>query len=122
MAEFTTFLDRLDVPMRIGIHPEERAEPQRVQLSVWLHCDYGAAVLADTISAVVDYDFLRREILALTASRHFDLQETLVEAVAALALADARVRRVRVRSVKPDIYPDAAIGCEIERINPQPMP
>lgn len=122
MAEFTTFLDGLDVPMRIGIHPEERAGPQRVTLSVWLHCDYGATPMTDTIGAVVDYDFLRREILSLTASRHFDLQETLVEAVAALALTDARVRRVRVRSVKPDIYPDAAIGCEIERINPEPMP
>ncbi|WP_066652542.1 MULTISPECIES: dihydroneopterin aldolase [Sphingomonas] len=122
MAEFTTFLDGLDVPMRIGIHPPERAAPQRVMLSVWLHCDYGTAALDDRIDAVVDYDFLRRDILALVASRHFDLQETLVEAVAALALADPRVRRVRVRSVKPDIYPDAAIGCEIERINPQPMP
>lgn len=122
MAEFTTFLDRLDVPMRIGIHPPERAGPQRVVLSVWLYCDYGDATLTDTIGAVVDYDFLRREILALVASRHFDLQETLVEAVARLALADARVRRVRVRSVKPDIYPDAAVGCEIERLNPQPMP
>ncbi|MBA3878128.1 MAG: dihydroneopterin aldolase [Sphingobium sp.] len=122
MAEFTTFLDGLDVPMRIGIHPPERAAPQRVILGVWLHCDYGAAALDDRIDAVVDYDFLRRDILALVASRHFDLQETLVEAVAALALADPRVRRVRVRSVKPDIYPDAAIGCEIERINPRSMP
>lgn len=121
MAEFTTFLERLELPMRIGIHPEERAGPQRILLSVWLHCEYGAVPLTDTIGAVVDYDFLRREILALAASRHFDLQETLVEAVAALALADARVRRVRVRSLKPDIYPDAAIGCEIERVNPQPM-
>lgn len=122
MAEFTTILDALDLPMRIGIHAAEREGPQRVALSVWLHVDYGAVALADSIDAVVDYDFLRREILALAASRHFDLQETLVEQVAALAFADARVRRVRVRSMKTDIYPDAAIGCEIERFNPQPMP
>lgn len=122
MAEFTTILESLSVPMRIGIHAEEREGPQPVVLSVWLHVDYGAAVLTDSIDAVVDYDFLRREILALAASRHFDLQETLVEQVAALALTDARVRRVRVRSMKTGIYPDAAIGCEIERINPQPMP
>lgn len=122
MAEFTTILDGLDLAMRIGIHAPERAAPQRVTLTVWLHVDYGDAVLSDSIECVVDYDFLRREILALAASRHFDLQETLVEQVAALALADARVRRVRVRSMKTDIYPDAAIGCEIERTNPKLLP
>ena len=58
---------------------------------------------------------MRNGILALAAGPGFALQETLVEAVAALCLADPRVRRVRVRSVKPDVYPDAAVGCEIER-------
>jgi dihydroneopterin aldolase len=101
--------------MRIGIHPEELAGPQRVIISIWLHCRYDDGSLPDAIEAVVDYDFLRREILALAASRHFNLQETLCEAIAALALVDPRVKRVRVRSTKPDIYPDAAVGCEIER-------
>jgi dihydroneopterin aldolase len=39
----------------------------------------------------------------------------LCEAVAALCLADARVVSVRVRSMKTGIYPDARVGCEIER-------
>lgn len=100
--------------MGLGIHAEERAAPQRVVLSVWMDCRYTAPP-PDRIDAVVDYDFLRTGIRKLAADRHFDLQETLVEAVAALAFADPRVVRVRVRSQKPDIYPDAAIGCEIER-------
>lgn len=115
MAEFTTILDGLSLPMRIGIHPHELAAPQRVTISVWLDCRYDDAPLPDEIDAVVDYDFLRREILALAASRHFNLQETVCEAIAAIALVDPRVQRVRVRSNKPDIYPDAAVGCEIER-------
>lgn len=105
----------LALSTRIGIHPEELAAPQRVVIDVWLYCRYGEAPLNDQIDAVVDYDFLRREIAALVASRHFNLQETLCEAIAALALVDARVGRVRVRSTKPDIYPDATVGCEIER-------
>lgn len=115
MAEFTTVLDGLSLPMRIGIHPEELAAPQRVTISVWLHCRYADGDLPDAIDAVVDYDFLRREILALAASRHFNLQETLCEEIAAIALVDPRVVRVRVHSSKPDIYPDAAVGCQIER-------
>lgn len=115
MAEFTTILDGLSLPMRIGIHPQELVAPQRVTIWVWMHCRYDATALPDEIGAVVDYDFLRQNIVALAASRHFNLQETVCEAVAAIALTDPRVHRVRVRTSKPDVYPDAAIGCEIER-------
>ncbi|AXJ94348.1 MULTISPECIES: dihydroneopterin aldolase [unclassified Sphingomonas] len=115
MAEFTTILDRLEVTMRLGIHPHE-AVPQRVRLSVWMTVDYAAPPAADRIDEVLDYDFVRDGILALADGPGFDLQETLVEAVAALCLADPRVRAVRVRSMKPDVYPDAGVGCEIMRV------
>ncbi|OQW48735.1 MAG: dihydroneopterin aldolase [Proteobacteria bacterium SG_bin6] len=114
MPDYRIALENLELNMGLGIHAEERAAPQRVVVSVWMDCRY-AAPPPDDIAAVVDYDFLRAGIRDLVAARHFDLQETLVEAVAALALADPRVWRVRVRSMKPAIYPDARIGCEIER-------
>lgn len=114
-ATYVTLLDTLEISIGLGIHPEERAAPQRVLVTVWLYCDYGSRPPEDRIDAVVDYDFLRRGILDLAASRHFELQETLCDAIAALALVDARVVGVRVRTVKPDIYPDARIGCEIVR-------
>ena len=114
MAKYTILLEGLDVPMGLGIHPQERAAPQRVVLSVAMTCRYDAAP-EDRIEAVIDYDFLREGIRTLAASRHFELQETLCDAVAALALADPRVVQVRVRSMKPDIYPDAQIGCEVVR-------
>lgn len=114
MAEFTTILEGLDVRMRLGIHPHEAAA-QRVTLSVWMTVDYAVAPSVDRIEEVLDYDFVRDGIHRLTAGDGFALQETLVEAVAALCLADRRVCEVRVRSVKPDVYPDAAVGCEIVR-------
>jgi dihydroneopterin aldolase len=114
MATFTTILDGLEVAMRLGIHPHE-AEPQRVRLSVWMTVDYAGPPSADRIEEVLDYDFVRDGILAMAAGRGFALQETLVEAVAALCLADPRVREVRVRSMKVDVYPDAAVGCEVVR-------
>ena len=114
MAEYTILLEGLEVTMGLGIHPEERAAPQRVVLDVELFCTYPARP-EDRIEAVIDYDFLRDAIRLLVADRHFALQETLCEEVARLALNDARVHRVRVRSMKPDIYPDARVGCEIVR-------
>ena len=114
MAEYRIILDALDVAMRLGIHPHEAA-PQRVRLSVELTVGYPAPVSEDRIDAGLDYDFVRTGIHALAAGEGFALQETLVEAVAALCLADARVREVRVRSMKLDVYPDAAVGCEVVR-------
>jgi 7,8-dihydroneopterin aldolase/epimerase/oxygenase len=114
MPDYAIHLTGLTVTMGLGIHERELAAPQRVVLDVRMTCTYPQAP-DDRIEAVVDYDFLRSAILALAASRHFMLQEVLCEGVAALALADPRVRSVRVRSTKPDIYPDAAIGCEIVR-------
>lgn len=113
-ATYTIRLDRLEMSMGLGIHPHERAAPQRVVLSVEMDCVY-STVPEDRIEAVVDYDFLREGIRALSESRHFELQETLCEEVAALVMRDPRVVAVRVRSQKLDVYPDATVGCEIVR-------
>jgi len=114
MADYTIHLEALEVTMGLGIHAEERAAPQRVVIHVAMDCTYPAPP-EDRIEAVVDYDFLRTGIHNLVKSQHFELQEVLCDRIAALALADPRVARVTVRSMKPDIYPDARIGCEIVR-------
>jgi len=114
VAEYTTILDGFEVMMRLGIHPHE-AEPQRIRLTVEMRVAYPAPLASDAIGEVLDYDFIREGIHALAEGPGFALQETLVEAIAALCLKDARVKSVRVRSMKLDVYPDAAVGCEIVR-------
>jgi 7,8-dihydroneopterin aldolase/epimerase/oxygenase len=113
VAEYAIILDDLDVRMRLGIHPHE-AEPQRVRLSIRMTVDYPQPPAADRIEEVLDYDFVRDGVHRLAANG-FALQETLIEAVAALCLADERVRQVTVRSTKLDVYPDARVGCEVVR-------
>lgn len=114
MPDYAILLEDLDIAMRLGIHPHEAA-PQRVRLSVRMTVRYPVAPAADRIEEVLDYDFVREGVRALAAERGFALQETLVEAVAALCLSDPRVMAVRVRSAKLDVYPDATVGCEITR-------
>jgi dihydroneopterin aldolase len=117
MTDYTIVLDDMDVAMRLGIHPHEQA-PQRVRLSVRMTVTYPQAPTADAIEEVLDYDVVREGIRALADGPGFSLQETLVDAIAALCLADDRVREVRVRSTKLDVYPDARVGCEIIRSRP----
>jgi dihydroneopterin aldolase len=113
-ATYTIHLDALEVMIGLGIHPEELAAPQRVLVSVAMTCTYPAAP-EDRIDAVVDYDRVREGVHAIAAGEHIMLQEVLCERIAALCLADLRVVAVTVRSTKPDIYPDAQIGCEVTR-------
>lgn len=117
-GRYATLLDGLELAMLLGIHPQEIAQPQRVRITVTLYVDYGGAPPGDDIARAVDYDFVRLGIIAL-AERPFRLQEALCEEIAALCFAESRVRGVRVRTIKPDVYPDAAIGCEIVRENPR---
>lgn len=113
-ATYTIRLDGLEVRMGLGIHDVELAGPQRVLVSVAMTCAY-PAVPEDRIDAVVDYDRIRDGVIAIAGGGHVMLQEVLCERIAALCLADPRVIAVTVRSTKPDIYPDAQIGCEIVR-------
>ena len=113
-ATYTIRLDALEVTMGLGIHAEELAAPQRVLVSVAMTCAYPAPP-ADRIAEVVDYDRIREGIHAIAAGKHIMLQEVLCDRIAALCLTDRRVIDVTVRSIKPDIYPDAQVGCEIVR-------
>ncbi len=105
------FVRNFAVTCSIGIHAFERAAPQRVLINIDLWVRSAAAT--DEIEAVVDYDFLREEVRRLAASRHFNLQETLVAAIADACLARPGVLAARVSTEKPDVYPDCeAVGLE----------
>jgi len=110
-------LKRFEVMISMGIHDFEREAPQRIWVSVDLFLQNKAAPTADEIAEVLDYDFLRREISALAATGHFNLQETFVEKLAEICLLRAEVTVVRIRTEKPDVYPDTeAIGFELTRL------
>jgi len=116
-GRYATVLDELEVRMRLGIHAEEVARPQRVLIGggvITARPDLFPRMrrlLAESLNGYLD-------VHEVIARRDFRLQEALCEAIAALCFADRRVRGVRVRTMKPDIYPDAVVGCEIIRENP----
>ncbi len=119
MIEVSARLFLLDheVEVEIGVHDFEKAAPQRVLVSVEI--EIGEPPAEDDIAGALDYDFLRREIAALAASRRFELQETFCRAIVALVARRARAGRVSVR--KPDVYPDcAAVGVEMSFTRTRP--
>ncbi len=102
----------------IGVYDHERTGPQRVRLNIDLAVQEGEEALADRLDNVVSYETIVVRARAIMADGHVNLCETLAERVAALCLQDPRVRSVRVRVEKLDVFDDvASVGVEIERLN-----
>ena len=109
------FIRDFRLPVSIGIHDFEKEKPQTVVVNVDLVLAPPRRALNDRIANVLNYDKVHDAILALAGSRHFNLQETLVEAILDLCLAHPEVVEARVSTEKPDVYKDCRVGYEAVR-------
>ena len=113
------FVHDLVLAARIGVHPHEQQTAQRVRLNLDLGVVDGGR-MPDGLAAVVDYEALTERVRRLVQGAHVALVEQLAERLARLCLEDPRVRRARVRVEKLEAIADcAAVGVEIERLNPR---
>jgi len=114
------FVRGLELRASLGVHPHEKAAPQRVVVDVELSVRDEAApsgVGEDDLRRTVDYSAVVRAALAMAAGGHTLLVETLAERLAVAALADPRVERARVTVEKPDAFAEArGVGVSVERV------
>jgi dihydroneopterin aldolase len=121
------FLRDMVLLASVGIHAFEHEARQRLRLNVDLAVlDEGVGPLnrplslsgavKDELRRVVDYERVADRVREIVASGHVRLVETLAERIAQACLEDTRVRSVRVRVEKLDIFADMeSVGIEIER-------
>ena len=107
-------LDSLEVMTDIGFHEFEIGNPQRLLITVELWLEDMRPLRDDDHASAWNYDYLRSEVTRIAQERRYNLQETLVHAIFERVAAYRGLRGLRVKSVKPDIYPDAkGVGVEI---------
>ena len=107
-------LDSLEVMADIGFHDFEVGTPQRlfVTIELWLE-DFDPPAGDDEVYAW-NYDYLKQEVVRIAQQRRYNLQETFVHELFQRIAAYRGVKALRIRSVKPDVYPDAnGVGVEI---------
>ncbi|HEY5633911.1 MAG TPA: dihydroneopterin aldolase [Burkholderiaceae bacterium] len=114
------FLNDFAIEASIGFHAHEREAHQRVLINVDLFVPIASSTSnADHVGEVVDYDFVRHEIAQWAGSRHFNLQETMLDGIVDICFGQPAVRAVRVSTEKPDVYPDCrTVGIEVFRFRP----
>ncbi len=110
----------------IGVHPHEQGAQQRIRVNLDMAVsDDGAglqisrpAIGHDDLARVVDYEAIVNRVRKLVGTGHVQLVETLAERLAEACLNDKRIRVIRVRVEKLDVFADAtSVGVEIERRN-----
>ena len=109
------FIRDFRLSVSIGIHEFEKDGPQTVVVSIDRLLEPVGTAHGDKIANVLNYDVVHDGIAALAKSRHFNLQETLVEAILDLCLAQPGVIEARVSTEKPDVYKDCRVGYEAMR-------
>jgi dihydroneopterin aldolase len=107
-------LEALEVKVDIGFHDFEVGAPQRLLVTAEIWLDDASLPPGDDPARAWNYDFLRREVEEIAGARRYNLQETLAHEVFDRIAEFRGVKALRVRTSKPDVYPEAhGVGVEI---------
>jgi len=96
----------LEVFYRVGVPDAERAQPQRLLLTVELESDFAAAATSDSICDTIDYYAVTQKLLKFGEGREWKLIEKLAADICDLILVEFKPPAVTVE-VKKFIIPQA---------------
>jgi dihydroneopterin aldolase len=96
----------LEVFYRVGITDEERAQPQRLLLTVDIKFDFTAAAISGRIGRTIDYYEVSQRLLKLGENRNWRLIESVATDIANKILSEFHPDSVTVE-VKKFSIPEA---------------
>ena len=96
----------LEVFYQVGVPDAERAQPQRLLLTVAMESDFTGAAKSDSIADTIDYFAVTQRLLKFGDGRSWKLIEKLAADVAEMILTDFKPSNVSVE-VKKFIIPEA---------------
>jgi 7,8-dihydroneopterin aldolase/epimerase/oxygenase len=99
-------LSDLEVRYRVGVTEAERAQPQRLLVSVEMEHDVSRAAAADALTETIDYYAVAQRLLRLGDDRQWRLIETLATDIARVILEEFQPCRVTIE-VKKFVLPQA---------------
>ncbi len=106
-------IEGIDCRARIGVSAQERAEYQRLEVTVLLRYSMEAAIDTDSLEYSIDYETLVRSIQDEVAQIECSLLETMAGHVCDVVLRHPRVERAEVEVRK---FPKSLQG-EIGRVS-----
>ncbi len=102
----TIIIRDLEVAFRVGITAAERAQPQRLLITVEMEHDFKAAAARDNLAETIDYAAVSERVLHFGDDSHWELIETLAADLAAMVLEQFSPLQISVE-VKKFCIPQA---------------
>jgi FolB domain-containing protein len=90
----------LEVFYCVGITPEERANPQRLLVTVDMKFDFSVAAVSDRIEKTINYHAVSEELLAYGKNRTWKLIERVASNIADVVMAKYKPEAVLVEVKK----------------------
>ncbi|MEO6184059.1 MAG: dihydroneopterin aldolase, partial [Verrucomicrobiota bacterium] len=89
----------------VGVPDEERAQPQRLLITVEMEYDFSAAARSDDLNGTIDYFSVTQRLLNLGEGRNWKLIEKLANDIAELVLNEFHAAVAEV-TIKKFIIPE----------------
>jgi len=110
---FTIRIAELEVFYRVGVPDEERAQPQRLMVTVEMKVDAPGAAISDDLADTIDYFSVSKDLLNYGEGRSWKLLERLSAELADMILSKYNPVCVQVE-IRKFIIPEArhiAVSC-----------
>jgi dihydroneopterin aldolase len=111
----------LDVFYRVGVSDAERAQPQRLLLTVEMESDFLKAAKTDSISDTIDYFAVTQRLLKFGEGKSWKLIEKLAADIADMILTEFKPQSVTVEVKKFVITQARHISVAVAKRLQQPV-
>ena len=98
---------------RVGVYPEEKLKTQKLRLDVEVIPPQ--PLCPSSLSETIDYDALISAMQDMLLERHTELVETVANALADMILERFGALFCRIKAMKIEVIPGAAVGVAVER-------
>ena len=106
----------LILKISLGIHDFEKKKKQRVKFNLDINTDPSLVPDDNNLNTIINYEDVIKKIKKITDKKHYPLLETLAEKIFLKLFENIRVKKVKLRIEKLDVFKNtSSVGIEIEK-------
>ena len=106
----------LILKISVGIHGFEKKKKQRVKFNIDINADPNLVPNDSSLDSIINYEDVIKNIKKITDKKHYPLLETLAEKIFLKLFENRRVKKVKLRIEKLDVFENtSSVGIEIEK-------
>ena len=106
----------LILKISVGIHDFEKKKKQRVKFNLDINTDPSLVPDDNNLNTIINYEDVIKNIKKITDKKHYPLLETLAEKIFLKLFENIRVKKVKLRIEKLDVFKNtSSVGIEIEK-------